>query len=162
MASRLTRYWRTMANQVGTRSFTTSTAPKMKALPATPQDMMNADRGRSSKVMLKGEFFPVYVALGMICVSLSLGILTAKQELLYSPNVFLSKKRRESVPEVEDPDYVVDEVDKLIHRSLFRKVAHVRDGDRSRGVADSHNRDVLTASKKMETLKSVGVDLAAH
>ncbi|XP_068663112.1 uncharacterized protein [Aristolochia californica] len=157
MASRVPTYWRTMVNRIGgsPRSFTKSTAPKMKASVATPQDLMNADRGRSSKAMLKGEFFPVYVALGLITVSVSLGLLTAKQELLYSPNVFLSKKRRESVPEVNDPDYVFDEVDKFIHKSLFRKVAHIQDVDRDRRVA-------LTNSKKMETLKSLGVDPAAH
>lgn len=72
------------------------------------------------------EMAPVYVLAGMITMALGFGLHTAKQQLLYAPDVHVSKTKRETLPEVVDPDVVVDESRRFIDKSLFRKVAHVR------------------------------------
>ncbi|XP_058092846.1 uncharacterized protein LOC131239258 [Magnolia sinica] len=119
MASGAMSYWRTMLSRIGgTRGVSTS-APTM-TIPAT------LDAPYPKIWTMKGEFVPVYVALGMIVLSLSFGAYTAKHQLLYAPNVYVSKKKREEVPEVVEPDYVVDEADKFITKSFFRKVAHIQ------------------------------------
>ncbi|KAF0897065.1 hypothetical protein E2562_032387 [Oryza meyeriana var. granulata] len=99
-----------------------------------------------------GDYVPVYVALGMIAVSVSLGLATARQQLAYAPNVRLDKKKRETVPEVAAPDMALDEAERFVGRSLFRKVAQVQD-DRSlrAGVADY-------PARKAVTLKDAGVE----
>lgn len=85
----------------------------------------------------KGDYVPVYVALGLIALSVSLGLSTARQQLAHAPNVWVNKKKREAVPEVADPDVALDDAERFVGGSLFRKVAHVQD-DRSlrAGVAD--------------------------
>ena len=113
-------------------TFTTSTSPKMPGQGNAPtaanlgEERRGRGRGRGS---VKGDFVPVYVALGMIVMSLTIGLHTAAHELMYSPEVHLRKSRRETLPEVEDPDTVVDEGDKFIKKSWFRKMAHVQDLD---------------------------------
>jgi hypothetical protein len=85
----------------------------------------------------RGDYVPVYVALGMVALSVTLGLHTARQQLAHAPNVWVDKKKREAVPEVAAPELVLDEAERFVDRSLFRKVAHVQD-DRSlaAGVAD--------------------------
>lgn len=85
---------------------------------------------------MKGEFVPVYVALGMIMLSAGLGLHTATQHLFRAPGVYVKKSRRERLPEVEEPDHVLDEADRFIKKSFFRKVAHVQDS--------SHREDVMS------------------
>ena len=115
-------------------TFTTSTSPKMQGQGNAPtaaklgEERRGRGRGRG-RGSVKGDFVPVYVALGMIVMSLTIGLHTAAHELMYSPEVHLRKSRRETLPEVEDPDTVVDEGDKFIKKSWFRKMAHVQDLD---------------------------------
>ncbi|KAK8970584.1 hypothetical protein KSP40_PGU011790 [Platanthera guangdongensis] len=91
--------------------------------------------GRKAKPI--GEFVPVYVALGMILVSASLGAHTIYTQLSYNPSVRLNKKRRETVLEVEDPERVAEEGVGYINHSIFRKVAHKQDFDAVRaGISD--------------------------
>ncbi|KAK9684384.1 hypothetical protein RND81_10G206100 [Saponaria officinalis] len=59
-------------------------------------------------------------------LSLSLGLYTAKQELLHGPDVRVKTRRRETLPEVVEPDYVTREAEDFIKKSLFRKVSHVQ------------------------------------
>ncbi|GJN25455.1 hypothetical protein PR202_gb13283 [Eleusine coracana subsp. coracana] len=72
-------------------------------------------------------------------MSVSLGLGTARQQLAHAPNVRVDKKKRaQTVPEVAAPDLALDEAERFVGKSLFRKVAHVQD-DRSLaagGVAD--------------------------
>uniref|UniRef100_A0A453PI72 Uncharacterized protein n=4 Tax=Aegilops tauschii subsp. strangulata TaxID=200361 RepID=A0A453PI72_AEGTS len=84
-----------------------------------------------------GDYVPVYVALGMIGLAGALGLHTARQQLAHAPNVWVDKRKREAVPEVADPDLALDEAERFVGGSVFRKVAHVQD-DRSltAGVAD--------------------------
>ena len=78
----------------------------------------------------RGDYVPVYVALGLIALSAALGLHTARQQLAHAPNVYVDKKKREAVPEVAAPEVALDEAERFVGRSLFRKVAHVQD-DRS-------------------------------
>ncbi|XP_008800061.2 uncharacterized protein LOC103714554 isoform X2 [Phoenix dactylifera] len=160
MASRMANMWRSLANS---RRFTTSTEPKMKAFTPTANDFL----GRHHASKPRGDFVPVYVAVGLIALSVSFGLYTAKHELLYAPNVLVSKKKRETVPEVEDPDWAAAEADRFVRKSVFRRVAHLQDLDAVRaGISDPTRANDHPASydgpKKVETLKSVGVDPGSH
>lgn len=76
---------------------------------------------------MRGEFAPIFVVLGMLMVAMTIGAHTAKQHLMHSPGVRVSKKKRESFPEVEDPDNVISSADKFVNKSFLRKVAHIQD-----------------------------------
>lgn len=102
--------------------FATSTTPKMRAYATTA-----VQHPASRKAVVKGDFVPVYVAMGMILMSATIGLHTALHELRYAPSVHLRKSRRETLPEVEDPDTVVHEADQFLKKSWFRKVAHILD-----------------------------------
>ncbi|GJN04703.1 hypothetical protein PR202_ga22271 [Eleusine coracana subsp. coracana] len=107
---------------------------------------------------MRGDYVPVYVALGLIVMSVSLGLGTARQQLAHAPNVRVDKKKRaRTVPEVAAPDLALDEAERFVGNSLFRKVAHVQD-DRSLaagGVADPVKDYPV---RKAVTLKDVGVE----
>ncbi|CAH9092156.1 unnamed protein product [Cuscuta epithymum] len=107
-----------------------------------------------------GEFFPVYVAVRMIALAAGFGIHTARHQLSRSPNVHLKKSRRETVPEVVEPDRVVDDAHNFIKKSFFRKVAHVQHhfDAAQQTIPDPIRGDVLAREPKAETLKSVGVN----
>ncbi|CAK7336874.1 unnamed protein product [Dovyalis caffra] len=162
MAFRSMGYWKSMASRLrGTATYATSTPPKLKSY-APAADQFGHQYHQESKLgkKIKGDFVPVYVALGMIAVSTSLGLYTAKQQVLYAPNVRVKKKTRETIPEVVDPDKVVDEADKFIKKSFFRKVAHVQefDHDGLQYLPDHIHKDALAHKPHAETLKDVGVD----
>lgn len=76
---------------------------------------------------LKAELAPVYIVCGMVGVALTIATHTAYQQLARSPNVHVSKKRRESFPEAYDPDRTINSADKFINGSFLRKMAHVQD-----------------------------------
>lgn len=97
----------------------------------------HAGHSRAGGRLPRGDYVPVYVALGLIALSVTLGLHTARQQLAYAPNVWVDKKKRETVPEVAAPELALDEAEHFVDRSLFRKVANVQD-DRSlaAGVAD--------------------------
>jgi hypothetical protein len=76
---------------------------------------------------MKAEFAPIYMVMGMVVVAVSIATHTAKQQLMHSPTVHVSKKRRESLPEVEDPDGVLSSADKFVNKSFLRKVSHIQD-----------------------------------
>lgn len=104
-----------------------------------------------------GDYVPVYVAMGMIAVSVSLGLATARQQLAHAPNVRLDKKKRETVPEVAAPDMALDEAERFVGGSLFRKVAHVQDDASLRaGVAADPVAEY--PARKAVTLKDAGVE----
>jgi len=82
--------------------------------------------GSGGSEYMKGEYAPIYIVMGMVAVVVSIATHTAKQQLLHSPMVNCSKKKRESIPEVEDPDTVITSADKFINKSFLRKVAHIQ------------------------------------
>ncbi|XXG49715.1 hypothetical protein AAC387_Pa02g3815 [Persea americana] len=158
MAARATSLWRSMVSRVGgsSRRFTSTAAPTVDMFlhePVKPKP----STGVGFRV-IRGDFVPVYVALGMITLSMSFGLHCAKQQLLYAPNVFVSKKKRETFPEVCDPDYVVDEADKFKTKSFFRRIAHVQEFGKDEVMSNPISGDALKSEKRAVTLKSVGVE----
>ncbi|KAL5732348.1 hypothetical protein ACOSP7_031691 [Xanthoceras sorbifolium] len=139
-------YWRSMVSRLGggngNRSFATSNS-------------VHANHSYS-KYAVTGEFAPVYMVLGMLTVALTIGTHTAKQQLVHCPNVGVSKKKRRSVSEVEDPDRAVNSSDKFLNKSFLRKVAHIQ--EHNRVLPDPVRADPFTMPRKAETLKAVGVD----
>ncbi|XP_027343618.1 uncharacterized protein LOC113856133 [Abrus precatorius] len=141
-------------------AYTTSTAPKMKAYaPAADYGNVNQQYQQHGK-SAKGDFVSVYVAIGMITLSTGLGLHTAWQQLWNSPTVRVKKQRRETLPEVVEPEHVAEESEKFVKKSFFRKVAHVQE----RSYPDHHHipnsvrKDAYANTPRIETLKSVGVD----
>ncbi|KAK7358729.1 hypothetical protein VNO77_00667 [Canavalia gladiata] len=147
----------------GKASYATSTMAKMKAYaPAADYGYGHQhyqQHGKTSK-SAKQDFIPIYVAIGMIALSTGLGIHTAWQQLRNSPTVRVKKQRRETLPEVVDPDHVAEEADKFLKKSFFRKMAHVQE----RSYPDHHQipnpvrKDAYAYPPRVHTLKSVGVD----
>ncbi|KAK8536545.1 hypothetical protein V6N13_000198 [Hibiscus sabdariffa] len=139
----------------GKATYATSTPPKLKSYAPTADFV-----GVKSPKKVKGDFVAVYIAVGMIALSTSLGLFTAMQQLKNSPHVRLNKKRRESLPEVEEPERVLDEADKLVKQSFFRKVAHVQKSDDDYAIDDPTRADMFAdrTTYRAVTLKSVGVD----
>merc|ERR1712071_305110 len=124
---RRTSYWSSMLTRLGgKRSFASSTTPKMKQFAAT----VDADQP-SSKIGMTGEFAPLYVMGGLVLAAAIMATHTAKQQLMHSPTVFVSKKKRESVPEVGDPDVVISSADKFVNKSFLRKVGHIQEDNRT-------------------------------
>ena len=123
-----------------------------------------ADFGYAQEVKspkkVRGDFVPVCVAMGTIALSTTLGLHTALQQLKNSPQVRVNKKRRKTLLEVEEPDRVLDEADRFIKRSFFRKVAHAQENDDDYAIHDPTRGDIFAhrPTPRAETLKSVGVN----
>ncbi|KAJ8752589.1 hypothetical protein K2173_005478 [Erythroxylum novogranatense] len=160
MAFRSTGYWKSMVNRLrSTTTYATSTTPKLKAYAPSPSAELGPSQQRKFGRQ-KGEFVPVYVAIGMIILSTSLGLFTAKHQMMHSPGVRVKKKTRETIPELVDPDRVMDEADRFVKKSFFRKVGHVQEFDTGfRSTPNPNHKDAFAHGKpKAETLKSIGVD----
>ncbi|PIA56263.1 hypothetical protein AQUCO_00700537v1 [Aquilegia coerulea] len=162
MVSKATMYWRSIVSQRSTTNVTVPTTRRMFATTAhfvgsqAQQQQLNASATKANskwRGLMRGQFVPVYVALGLIILQFSIGFHAVKQQLVHSPTVRVSKKRREIIPEVEDPDYVVDEASKFLNNSFFRKVAHVQEfADKDPAVPDSIRKDVYAKAPTAETL----------
>ncbi|XP_022736293.1 uncharacterized protein LOC111289477 [Durio zibethinus] len=159
MVFRSTGYLKQLANHLrGKATYATSTSPKMKSYAPTADFGYAQDVKPPKKV--RGDFVPVYVAIGMMALSTTMGLYTALHQLKNSPQVRVNKKRRETLPEVEEPDRVLDEADRLIKQSFFRKVAHVQENDDDYAIHDPTRGDVFAhrPTPRAETLKSAGVN----
>ncbi|KAK1363925.1 putative Transmembrane protein [Heracleum sosnowskyi] len=140
-------------------AFTTSTTPKLN--PQTIHADQSANNPRSVK--RSGEWVPVYVAVGLILLSAGFGVHTVIQQIGRAPGVYVKKSRRESVPEVDDPDQQLEYADRFMNKSFFRKIAHVQDYDLPHNnMPDPIHDDVYAKKPRSETLKSVGVDTKSH
>uniref|UniRef100_A0A803MXP1 Uncharacterized protein n=2 Tax=Chenopodium quinoa TaxID=63459 RepID=A0A803MXP1_CHEQI len=104
-----------------------------------------------------GDYVPVYVAIGMIGLSVTFGLMTAKQELLYAPDVHVKKSRRETLPEVVEPENVVHESEGFVKKSFFRKIAHIQE-NKEPVIPNPILGDPLARLSRVESLKTVGVD----
>ncbi|KAK4436722.1 hypothetical protein Salat_0006100 [Sesamum alatum] len=161
MAFRNAGYWKSMVNRLqGSSSFATSTSPKLKAYAHTADHYLPSPGGIKSKLP-KGDFVPVFVAVGMIALQVSFGAYTIYHQLRRNPQVYLKKSRRETVPEVMEPEQVAEEAEKFVKQSFFRKVAHIQDFDRQEVMSDPIRGDVFTRPVRYETLKHSGVDPTA-
>ncbi|KAK4264599.1 hypothetical protein QN277_025752 [Acacia crassicarpa] len=146
----------------GIRRLTTSTTPKTKAY-APAGDCgyghhHGQQQGRKLAASAKGDYVPVCVAIGMIMLSAGFGLHTAWHQLRTSPTVRVKKQRRETLPEVVEPEHVAEESEKFLRGSFFRKVAHILDKKYPEVMPDPIRNDAFAVPAKIETLKSVGVD----
>ncbi|KAJ0680036.1 hypothetical protein HanPI659440_Chr16g0619831 [Helianthus annuus] len=94
-------------------------------------------------------------------MSVSIGTYTATHQLKRSPNVFVKKSKRETLPELVEPEKVAEESEEFIKKSFFRKIAHVQDADRQEIMPDPIRGDTYAMHPKpyTESLKSVGVEV---
>ncbi|CAH8312677.1 unnamed protein product [Eruca vesicaria subsp. sativa] len=139
------------------RTYTTATTPKSKAYSPAAEFGGQKPAATTSNAT-KGDFTPVYVSIGMISLSVSFGLYTAYLHLHENPSVRVNKKTRETVPEVEDPDRVMNEADRFANRSWFRKLAHVQEFDKHDVIPDPIRKDQFAHKPRAVTLKDVGVD----
>ncbi|CAG7911774.1 unnamed protein product, partial [Brassica rapa] len=139
------------------RSYATASTSKSKAYSPTAE-YGGQRRAATTTTGTKGDFTPVYVSIGMISLSVSFGLYTAYLHLHENPSVRVNKKTRETVPEVEDPDRVINEADRLANRSWFRKLAHVQEFDKQDVIPDPIRKDQFAHKPRAVTLKDVGVD----
>jgi hypothetical protein len=85
----------------GSATYATSSSPKLKAYtPAADYAQLLYHHHQHQPKPVKGDFVPVCVAIGMIALSLGLGLHTATHHLARNPTVFVSKKRRETIVRV--------------------------------------------------------------
>ncbi|KAI3671474.1 hypothetical protein L1987_87212 [Smallanthus sonchifolius] len=143
----------------GSFAFASSTSPKMKAY--SPAADHGYDHQHPKPKSLKGEYAPVYISLGLIFMSVSIGAFTATHQLKRSPNVFVKKSKRETLPELVEPEKVAEESDEFIKKSFFRKIAHVQEADRREVIPDPIRGDTYAMHPRpyTESLKSVGVEV---
>ncbi|KAJ4978253.1 hypothetical protein NE237_009033 [Protea cynaroides] len=158
MASKATSLWRSACTGInGNRSFSTSNRSKLRSSFSSITNFLHAYDADPRPE--KRDFVPVYVALGMILISSTLGAYMGLLHLMYEPSVRVNKKKRETLPEVEMPDEVVNEAKQFITKSLFRKVAYVQEFDPDHTISDPIRKDVFGLPPlKAETLKDVGVE----
>lgn len=140
------------------RAFTTATTPRSKAYSPATEYGGQRPATTTTTAATKGDFIPVYVSIGMISLSVSFGLYTAYHHLHENPSVRVKKKTREIVPEVEDPDKVLNEADRFANRSWFRKIAHVQEFDKQDVIDDPIRKDQFAHKPRALTLKDVGVD----
>eukprot|EP00252_Welwitschia_mirabilis_P010817 TRINITY_DN2437_c0_g1_i3.p1 TRINITY_DN2437_c0_g1~~TRINITY_DN2437_c0_g1_i3.p1 ORF type:complete len:135 (+),score=18.20 TRINITY_DN2437_c0_g1_i3:234-638(+) len=86
---------------------------------------VEAPRSLTSKIRqyVKENTFGVTFASIAIGVSGGLGLFTAYRELLHSPGVMVNKKKRQEIPEVVEPDYVLHRSEEFVNKSIYRKLA---------------------------------------
>ncbi|KAG9152453.1 hypothetical protein Leryth_015834 [Lithospermum erythrorhizon] len=153
-------YLKSMVHRLrGSASYATSTSPKMKGFASASNFIKSPDFKARVK---KGDFVPVSVALGMIMLSTSFGIHTAMQQLKRSPNVYVKKSRRETIPEVVEPEQVMEDSEKFIKKSLFRKVAHIQDPKKFETIPNPIRGNILDKKNHVESLKDIGFDPKLH
>ena len=75
----------------------------------------------------KAEYAPIAIVGGMVAVALAIATHTAKQQLLHSPTVHVNKKKRETMPEVENPHQTLASASKFIDKSFLRNIAHIQE-----------------------------------
>ncbi|KAI7752345.1 hypothetical protein M8C21_014832 [Ambrosia artemisiifolia] len=95
----------------------------------------------STNKSLKGAYAPVYISLGLILMSVSIGAFTATHQLKWSPNVSVKKSKRETLPELVEPEKVAEESNDFIKKSFFRKIANVQEADRQEIMPDQIRGD---------------------
>ncbi|KAL1559028.1 hypothetical protein AAHA92_09417 [Salvia divinorum] len=155
--------WKSMAKALGgspsrSSSFTTSSLPKLKAYAPAAGHVRPETKPRLG---VKGDMFPVFMAVGMISLSAGFGVFTAWHQLGRGPNLYVKKSRRQTVPEVVEPEHVAEEAGKFVKQSFFRKVAHIQDKDRQEIMHHPLRGDSFTRAATVETLRDVGVDPAS-
>ncbi|CAN0890497.1 hypothetical protein LINGRAHAP2_LOCUS16464 [Linum grandiflorum] len=158
-AFRSTGLWRSAVNSLRgnkANTYATSTIPKMK--PYTPAADVKDSTG-SRWWPPRRDYVPIYVVLGFIAMSTTMGVYTLTHQIRHNPAVRVKKKERETMPEVVEPEKVEGQSKKFLDNSWFRKVAHVQEFKSGiHDLPDSNTGDVYAQPSRAESLKSVGVD----
>ncbi|KZV57934.1 hypothetical protein F511_12540 [Dorcoceras hygrometricum] len=144
MAFRNTTYWKSMVKELRGRS---SFATSAKAFADSPH-LVQSSPGFIKSKLPKGDFIPVCVALGMDNSVGGFGVYTALHQLGRAPNVSGRKSRRETVPEVAEPENVAEAAEKFVKQSFFRKVAHIQGSDRQEVMSNPIGGDALARLPK--------------
>ncbi|MED6182308.1 hypothetical protein PIB30_027418 [Stylosanthes scabra] len=95
---------------------------------------------------------PMYCLGGVMALTLTFACHTGFQQLVRSPTVHVNKHRRETMPEVSDPDRTLNCAVKFFNGSFSRKVALIQYNKTTRLIP------FTTPRREAETLKTVGVD----
>ncbi|KAF3777224.1 hypothetical protein EJ110_NYTH46301 [Nymphaea thermarum] len=168
MSSRATVYGRALIRKLGEKGAVSlnaePTVRKMSSYAiatANPGGEHTHGQKKQGRVEMRGDYVPVAVALGLIVLSASLGIYTATHQLAHAPNVYVSKKKRETVPEVKEPDYAVRKAEDFVSKSVFRRIAHVQEPKRDRVVPDTIRGDPVTVFRDSPISSDAGLNLKA-
>ncbi|GMH27852.1 hypothetical protein Nepgr_029695 [Nepenthes gracilis] len=102
---------------------------------------------------MKADMAPVYMVFGLVTVAIMIGAHTAKQQLVHSPSVYLNKKKRALIPEVDDASRVVHSANMFVSKSFLRKVAHIQDQP-GKALPSPIHGDIYTSPRRAETLES--------
>ncbi|GLJ46230.1 hypothetical protein SUGI_0973940 [Cryptomeria japonica] len=120
MASRATAHWRSILSRYqNARLISTSTQFKMQPHASAHGGAVAA---AGSLRTFKTDYIPIYTLFGMILLAVSLGTLNVKHELVHCPSVFVNKKKRKTVPEVENSELVMQKSEDFVNKSIFRKL----------------------------------------
>ncbi|GMH23346.1 hypothetical protein Nepgr_025189 [Nepenthes gracilis] len=145
------------------RSYGAATGPKMKAYAPTVEGLgSEVEQTRPPPRKLKGDYVPVFVAMGMIGLSVTLGLHTAEQQLRRAPDVRVKKSKRKTLPELEEPEAVAAQSENFLKKSFFRKVAHVQEFKTPVTDSVGGRVDALAGRPSVVDLRSVGVDPKHH
>ncbi|XP_031490760.1 uncharacterized protein LOC116257887 isoform X2 [Nymphaea colorata] len=128
MVPATTSYWRAIISRIqGKLSWGRgTTAPQMSTYASPAHRVSLLHKLETGLKHMNGEFTPVAAAFGMILLAASLGLYTARHQLLYAPNVSVDKRRRETIPEVKEPDDVAQTSYAFFSNSFFRRLAHLQ------------------------------------
>ncbi|KAH9328391.1 hypothetical protein KI387_000499, partial [Taxus chinensis] len=74
--------------------------------------------------LIKPVFSSIYTLFGLILLDLFMGFENIKLFLVHSPGVYVDKKKRKTIPEVVDPDFVLKKSEEFHNKSWFRRLAH--------------------------------------
>lgn len=98
--------------------------------------------------------------MGMVLAALAMATHTEKQQLIHFPSISLSKKKRETLREMEAPNNTINSADKFINKSFLRKLAHIQEGNPSSIDPSQHNP--IAKPRNTETLKTAGVNTRSN
>ncbi|GAB2234476.1 hypothetical protein Droror1_Dr00003730 [Drosera rotundifolia] len=114
-----------------------------------------AARATTRSWVMKADMAPIYIVFGMVTVAVMIAVHTAKQQLVHSPSVHLSKKKRGSISEVDEPSDAIESADKFVSKSFLRKIGHIQD-ESKQTLPNINRRNIFTSPRHGETLESIG------
>ncbi|KAK7308041.1 hypothetical protein VNO77_41632 [Canavalia gladiata] len=158
MAFRAAKNWQWTLIELGggRRSFATATTPKLRPMSSAIDATHDAHSLSRMLRNPKAELAPVYIVCGMVVMALTIGTHTAFQQLARSPTVHINKKRRETMPEVYDPDRTMNCATKFIDGSFLRKISHIQENKAT--LQDPLHPNPFTHPRTAETLKTMGIN----
>eukprot|EP00897_Mesotaenium_endlicherianum_P005112 jgi/Mesen1/4629/ME000237S03657 len=81
--------------------------------------------GMDKSSIFKKEMYPIYPLFAIIGLGVGLAAWTAGRELTVSPETYLSKERRASMPELITPEAQERQAERYVESSPLRKLAYI-------------------------------------